>query len=118
MHHVRTNDSGRSERDRGIIALLTTKRLVSFYATNFRLEWQVILSEVDTVDAEAGGFLIRNKRGRRYDQFLGIDHGGFKELFHRDIEKSVNPLVLRSLLTLSTRCSVLRDLNASRRIKE
>lgn len=67
--------------------LVTTERVVSFYAANFQLEWEMALSHVEKVVAGEGGLVFHSKRRQERFEVAKISDEESRELLRRKIEE-------------------------------
>ncbi|KAF7791866.1 hypothetical protein EIP86_002890 [Pleurotus ostreatoroseus] len=54
------------------VVLLTTTRLISFWSSKMRVEWQLPFTQVQGVTIEDTGIRFAHKGGREYDRFVYI----------------------------------------------
>ncbi|KAF8591826.1 vacuolar protein sorting-associated protein 13 [Ramaria rubella] len=69
--------------------MLTMSRVVSFWSTKLRLDWELPFPHVQGINIEDNGILFQNKAGKEYDRFVYISDSGSKVWFFSQIEQVV-----------------------------
>jgi len=68
--------------------MLTTSRILSFWGSRLRLEWDVSFNRLQGVTIEDTGIRFSDKAGREYDRFIPVPKKS-KMWFYKEIEKVV-----------------------------
>jgi len=69
--------------------MLTTSRVLSFWSTKLRLDWELPFSQVQGISIEDNGILFQNKAGKERDRFIYIADSSSKTWFFSQIEQVV-----------------------------
>lgn len=69
--------------------MLTMSRVLSFWSTKLRLDWDLPFSHVQGISIEDNGILFQHKGGRDRDRFVYIADSGSKAWFFAKLEQWV-----------------------------
>ncbi|KAF8509808.1 vacuolar protein sorting-associated protein 13 [Gautieria morchelliformis] len=69
--------------------MLTMSRILSFWSTKLRLEWELAFSRVQGISIEDNGILFQEKGGVDRDRFVYISDPGSKAWFFAKVEQVV-----------------------------
>ncbi|KIJ26913.1 hypothetical protein M422DRAFT_55306 [Sphaerobolus stellatus SS14] len=69
--------------------MLTMSRVLSFWSTRLRLDWELSFAQVQGINIEDNGILFQHKAGRERDRFIYIADPSAKVWFFSQIEQVV-----------------------------
>ena len=67
--------------------MLTMNRILSFWSTKLRLEWELPFAQVQGITIEDNGILFQHKGGREKDRFVYIADPSTKVWFFGQIQQ-------------------------------
>ena len=69
------------------VVMLTMSRVLSFWSTRLRVDWELPFSQVQGINIEDSGILFQHKAGRDRDRFVYIANASAKVWFFGEIEQ-------------------------------
>ena len=96
--------------------MLTMSRVLSFWSTKLRLDWDLPFSRVQGINIEDNGILFQDKAGKDRDRFVYISDPKSKAWFFTQIEQCVS-LLSRLCTNLTDWHRVVKAYNARRNLQ-
>ena len=80
--------------------MLTMSRVLSFWSTKLRVDWDLAFSHVRGISIEDNGVLFQNKAGMERDRFVYISDPRSKAWFFNKVEQCVKSSSYDVLISL------------------